>query len=133
MPTIVRSDGQIVKKAVYIAIDIDLDGRKDILGMWVVKNKSVKFWAMVLNGLRNRGVKDISIACTGNLAGFSAAIEAVSPKTEIQNYIIHQFHNSSKYVSYKDLKAFMVDLKAVYSSSMDEVATLDVLDTFAKC
>ena len=69
----VRSEGQIVKKAVYIAIGIDLGGKKDVLGMWVGENESAKFWAMVLNGLKNRGVEDIFIACTDNLTGFSAA------------------------------------------------------------
>lgn len=127
----VRSEGQIVKKAVYIAIGIDLDGHKDVLGMWVGENESAKFWATVLNSLKNRGVKDIFIACTDNLTGFSAAIEAVYPKTEIQNCIIHQLRNSSKYVSYKDLKALMADLKAVYAA-VDEPAALDALDTFAE-
>ena len=127
----VRSEGQIVKKAVYIAIGIDLDGRKDVLGMWVGENESAKFWATVLNSLKNRGVEDIFIACTDNLTGFSAAIEAVYPKTEIQNCIIHQLRNSSKYVSYKDLKALMTDLKAVYAA-VDEPAALDALDTFAE-
>ncbi len=127
----VRSEGQIVKKAVYIAIGIDLDGRKDVLGMWVGENESAKFWATVLNSLKNRGIEDISIACTDNLTGFSAAIEAVYPKTEIQNCIIHQIRNSSKYVSYKDLKALMADLKAVYAA-VDEPAALDALDTFAE-
>ncbi len=126
----VRSEGQIVKKAVYIAIGIDLDGRKDVLGMWVGENESAKFWGTVLNGLKNRGVEDIFIACTDNLTGFSAAIEAVYPRTEIQNCIIHQLRNSSKYVSYKDLKALMADLKAVYGA-VDEAAAMDALDTFA--
>lgn len=127
----VRNEGQIVKKAVYIAIGIDLDGHKDVLGMWVGENESAKFWATVLNSLKNRGVEDIFIACTDNLTGFSAAIEAVYPKTEIQNCIIHQLRNSSKYVSYKDLKALMADLKAVYAA-VDEPAALDALDTFAE-
>lgn len=127
----VRSEGQIVKKAVYIAIGIDLDGHKDVLGMWVGENESAKFRATVLNSLKNRGVEDIFIACTDNLTGFSAAIEAVYPKTEIQNCIIHQLRNSSKYVSYKDLKALMADLKAVYAA-VDEPAALDALDTFAE-
>ena len=94
----VRSEGQIVKKAVYIAIGIDLEGHKDVLGMWVGENESAKYWATVLNSLRNRGVGDILIAgvddilivCTDNLTGFSAAIEAVFPKAEIQNFKIHQ-------------------------------------------
>lgn len=127
----VRSEGQIVKKAVYIAIGIDLDGRKDVLGMWVGENESAKFWATVLNGMKNRGVEDIFIACTDNLTGFSSAIEAVFPKAEIQNCIIHQLRNSSKYVSYKDLKALMSDLKAVYAA-VDETAALDALDAFSE-
>lgn len=127
----VRSEGQIIKKAVYIAIGINLDGQKDVLGMWVGENESAKFWATVLNGLKNRGVEDIFIACTDNLTGFSSAIEAVFPKTEIQNCIIHQLRNSSKYVSYKDLKALMADLKAVYAA-VDESAALDALDAFSE-
>lgn len=127
----VRSEGQIVKKAVYIAIGIDLDGKKDVLGMWVGENESAKFWANVLNSLRNRGIQDIFIACTDNLTGFSAAIEAVFPKTEIQNCIIHQLRNSSKYVSYKDIKALMADLKAVYAA-VDEAAALNALDAFSE-
>jgi len=129
----VRSEGQIVKKVVYIAIGVDLEGRKDVLGMWVGENENAKFWATVLNGLKNRGVEDIFIACTDNLTGFSSAIEAVYPKTEIQNCIIHQLRNSSKYVSYKDLKALMADLKAVYAA-VDEPSALDVdaLDLFAE-
>lgn len=127
----VRSEGHIVKKAVYIAIGIDLDGHKDVLGMWVGENESAKYWATVLNSLRNRGIEDIFIACTDNLCGFSTAIEAVFPKTEIQNCIIHQIRNSSKYVSYKDLKALMADLKAVYAA-VDEDAALMALDTFSE-
>ena len=127
----VRSEGQIIKKAVYIAIGINLDGKKDVLGMWVGENESAKFWATVLNSLKNRGVEDIFIACTDNLTGFSSAIEAVFPKTEIQNCIIHQLRNSSKYVSYKDIKALMADLKAVYAA-VDEAAALEALDVFSE-
>ena len=127
----VRSEGQIVKKAVYIAIGLDLDGRKDVLGMWVGENESAKFWATVLNGLRNRGVEDIFIACTDNLTGFDTAIHAVFPETEIQNCMIHQLRNFSKYVSYKDLKALMSDLKAVYAA-VDEQTAPDALETFAQ-
>ena len=126
----VRSEGQVVKKAVYIAIGINLDGKKDVLGMWVGENESAKFWATVLNSLRNRGVDDILIACTDNLTGFSAAIEAVYPKTDIQNCIIHQLRNSSKYVSYKDIKALMADLKSIYAA-VDEQAALSALEVFS--
>ena len=127
----VRSEGQIVKKAVYIAIGIDMDGHKDVLGMWVGENESAKFWATVLNSLKNRGVEDILIACTYNLTGFDTAINATFPKTEIQNCIIHQLRNSSKYVSYKDLKPLMADLKAVYAA-VDEDAALEALDIFSQ-
>lgn len=127
----VRSEGQIVKKAVYIAIGIDLNGKKDVLGMWVGENESAKYWATVLNSLHNRGVEDIFIACTDNLTGFSSAIEAVFPKTDMQNCIIHQLRNSSKYVSYKDLKALMADLKQVYAA-VDEPAAAEALDRFAE-
>ena len=127
----VRSEGQVVKKAVYVAIGIDLNGRKDVLGMWVGENESAKYWATVLNSLRNRGVEDIFIACTDNLTGFSNAIEAVFPRTDIQNCIIHQLRNSSKYVSYKDLKALMTDLKQVYAA-VDETAAEEALDRFAE-
>ena len=126
----VRSEGQIVKKAVYIAIGINLEGHKDVLGMWVGENESAKFWAGVLNSMRNRGVEDILIACTDNLTGFSAAIEAVFPKTEIQNCIIHQLRNSSKYVSYKDLKELMADLKEVYAAP-DEGSATAALERFS--
>ena len=126
----VRSEGQIVKKAVYIALGVNLDGKKDVLGMWVGENESAKYWTTVLNGLKNRGVEDIFIACTDNLTGFSAAIGAVFPKTEIQNCIIHQLRNSSKYVSYKDIKALMADLRSVYAA-VDEPAALDALDAFS--
>ena len=127
----VRSEGQIVKKAVYIAIGIDLEGRKDVLGMWVGENESAKYWATVLNSLRNRGVEDVFIACTDNLSGFSNAIEAVFPKADIQNCIIHQLRNSSKYVFYKDLKALMADLKEVYAA-VDEPSAEEALDRFAE-
>ena len=125
----VRSEGQIVKKAVYIAIGGDLDGRKDVLGMWVGENESAKFRATVRNGLKNRGVEDIFIACTDNLTGFDAAIHAIL--TEIQNCIIHQLRSSSKYVSYKDPKVLMADLKAIYTA-VDEQAALDALDAFGE-
>ena len=90
--------------------------------MWVGGNESAKFWATVLNDLKNRGVEDIFIACTDNLAGFDAAIHATFPQIEIQNCIIHQLRNSSKYVSYKDLKVLMADLKAVYAAVDEQAA-----------
>lgn len=125
----VRSEGQIVKKAVYIAIGINMDGIKEVLGMWVGENESAKFWLSVMNGLKNRGVQDILIACVDGLTGFPAAIEAVYPKTEIQQCIIHQIRNTTKFVSYKDIKALMADLKKVYAA-VDEQTALAELDNF---
>ena len=112
-------------------IGVNLEGRKSVLGMWVGENESAKFWASVLNNLKNRKVEDILIACTDNLTGFSEAIAAVFPKTDIQNCIIHQLRNSSKYVSYKDIKALMADLKRVYQAA-DEQSALAALDDFAE-
>jgi len=112
----VRQDGRIVKKAVYVALGLDLEGRKDILGMWVGENESAKYWLNVLNELKNRGVNDILITCTDNLSGFDETIHAVFPKTDLQHCIIHQIRNSTKYVCYKDLKALMADLKKVYTA-----------------
>jgi transposase-like protein len=125
----VRSEGQIVKKAVYIAIGINMSGIKEVLGMWIGENESAKYWLSILNGLKNRGVEDILIACVDGLTGFDNAIEAVYPKTEIQQCIIHQIRNSTKYVSYKDIKALMADLKRVYAA-VDEETALYELEVF---
>lgn len=125
----VRSEGQIVKKAVYIAIGINMSGIKEVIGMWIGENESAKYWLSILNGLKNRGVEDILIACVDGLTGFDNAIEAVYPKTEIQQCIIHQIRNSTKYVSYKDIKALMADLKRVYAA-VDEETALYELEVF---
>jgi transposase-like protein len=127
----VRSEGQVVKKAVYIAIGIQTDGMRDVLGMWIGENESAKYWLGILNSLKNRGVDDILIACVDGLTGFANAIEAVYPRTEIQQCIIHQIRNSTKYVSYKDIKALMADLKKVYAA-VDESSALDALDDFGE-
>lgn len=127
----VRSEGRIVKKAVYIAIGINMDGKKEVLGMYVGENESAKYWLSILNGLKNRGVEDILITCIDGLTGFPEAISAVYPKTEIQQCIIHQIRNSTKYVSYKDIKALMTDLKRVYAAVNEETALYE-LDEFAK-
>lgn len=125
----VRQDGIVAKKAVYIIIGINLEGKKDVLGMWVGENESSKFWLTVINELKNRGVKDILIASIDGLSGFSDAIHEVFPKTEIQRCIIHQIRSSTRYVSYKDIKELMGDLKEVYKAPSEEVA-LNNLDKF---
>jgi putative transposase len=118
----VRKDGAVVKKAAYILIGIDLDGEKDVLGIWIGENESAKFWLGVLTDVKNRGVKDILISSVDGLTGFSEAIRAVFPQTEIQRCIVHQIRNSTKYVSYKDLKAFVADLKEIYQAATEEKA-----------
>ena len=123
----VRSEGTIVKKAVYIAIGLRVDGIRDVLGMWIGENESAKFWLSILNNLKNRGVQDILIACVDGLTGFTNAIEAVYPRTEIQQCIIHQIRNTTRFVSYKDIKALMADLKKVYAA-VDEETALRQLD-----
>ncbi|GED28408.1 IS256 family transposase [Brevibacillus agri] len=125
----VKQDGAIVNKAAYMVIGIDLDGNKDVLGMWIGENESSKFWLSVLNDLRNRGVQDILITCVDNLTGFSQAISACYPNTEIQKCIIHQIRNSTRYVSYKDLKKVTADLKPIYKAATEEAALLE-LDRF---
>ena len=125
----VRSEGHIVKKAVYIAIGIPMNGIREVLGMWVGENESAKFWLWILNSIKNRGVDDILIACVDGLTGFSNAIEAVYPQTEIQQCIIHHIRNTTRFVSYKDIKALMVDLKKVYTA-VDEQTALYELDSF---
>ena len=111
-------EGRIVKRAVYIALGIDMNGKKDILGMYVGENESAKFWLSIMNGLKNRGVEDILIACIDGLNRFPQAIEAVYPETGIQQCIIHQIRNSTKFVSYKDIKKLMAGLKeSVYRSN----------------
>ncbi|MED4600396.1 IS256 family transposase [Paenibacillus validus] len=125
----VKQDGAIVNKAAYMVIGIDLDGNKDVLGMWIGENESAKFWLSVLNDLKNRGVQDILITCVDNLTGFSQAIAACYPKTEIQKCIIHQIRNSTRYVSYKDLKKVTADLKPIYKAATEEMALVE-LDRF---
>jgi len=113
----VKQDGQIVNKAAYMVIGIDLDGNKDVLGIWIGENESAKFWLTVLNELRNRGVQDILIVCVDNLTGFSEAISACYPDAEIQKCIVHQVRNSIRYVSYKDVKKITAALKTIYTAS----------------
>jgi len=125
----VKQDGQIVNKAAYMAIGIDLDGNKDVLGIWIGENESAKFWLTVLNELRNRGVQDILIISVDNLTGFSEAIQACYPDAEIQKCIVHQIRNSIRYVSYKDVKKITAALKPIYTAS-SESAALEELNQF---
>ena len=123
----VRVEGVVKKKAAYIAIGTDLEGRKDVLGIWLGETESAKYWLNVLTGLKNRGVQDIFIASVDGLTGFVEAIHAAFPDTEVQRCVIHQIRSSTKYVSYKDVKAFSADLKPIYKA-VSEASALQALD-----
>lgn len=118
----VREDGKVISKALYNIIGVNNQGVKELLGIYIAESESSKFWLQVLEDLKSRGVKDILIACIDNLSGFADAIREVFPKTEVQLCIIHQIRNSFKYVSYKDSKQFMEELRTVYQASNKQVA-----------
>ena len=120
----VRKENRIVNKAAYSVLGINMAGQKEILGIWIGENESASFWLGVCNELKNRGVADILIACKDGLSGFSEAISTAFPKTEIQLCIIHQIRNSLKYVSYKEHKDLLADLKKVYQALTLEEADL---------
>ena len=125
----VRHEKRIVNKAVYVALGIDLSGRKDILGLWISENEGAKFWLSNLTEMKNRGMSDMLIACTDNLTGMSDAIAAVYPKCEHQLCIVHQIRNSLKFVSYKDRKELVADLKPIYQAPTEDGAQI-ALDAF---
>jgi putative transposase len=112
----VRKDAKVINKCLYSVLGINMEGHKEILGLWLSDNESASFWTTICNELKNRGVEDILIACRDNLSGFFGAIETVFPRTEQQLCVIHQIRNSTKYVPYKDIKAVMADLKRVYGA-----------------
>lgn len=111
-----RSDGKVVKKCVYSVLGVTVEGRKDILGIWIAESESASFWVSVFNDLKNRGVKDILIACHDNLSGFGRALETAYPRTENQLCIVHQIRNSLAFVNWKDRKSVAADLKEIYTA-----------------
>ncbi|HBC85801.1 MAG TPA: IS256 family transposase [Lentisphaeria bacterium] len=125
-----RENGKTENKAVYLALGINMEGRKELLGMWIADTEGAKFWLNVITEIKNRGVEDILIACIDGLKGFPEAIHAVFPRTEIQLCVVHMIRNSLKYVSYKDYKELLVDLKGVYKAQTEDEA-LQNLDKFA--
>ena len=113
----VREDGRVISKAIYSILGVTTDGCKEVLGIYIGNSESASFWRQILDNLRQRGVKDIFIACIDNLSGFGDAIDDFFPKTQVQLCIVHQMRNSAKYVTYKDLRAVMNDLKLIYRAS----------------
>ena len=118
----VREDGRIVTKAAYVVLGINMEGRKEILGIWIGENETSKFWLSVMNELKSRGVKSVYLFCVDGLNGFREAIGAAFPKAGIQRCIIHQIRSSTRFVSWKDIKAFVADLKKIYGSTTEEEA-----------
>jgi putative transposase len=126
----VRHGGSVINKAIFLALGINTEGQKELLGMWMAENEGAKFWLNVLTELKNRGLQDILIACVDGLKGFPEAINSVYPQTHIQLCIIHMVRNSLKYVSWKDYKAVTSGLKTVYQAPTEEAALM-ALDNFA--
>jgi transposase-like protein len=126
----IRQDKQVINKSVYLALGVNLEGHKELLGMWISENEGAKFWLNVLTELQNRGLNDVLIACVDGLKGFPEAINAVYPKAQIQLCIVHMVLNSMKYVPWKDYKAIAHDLKLIYQSITEEEA-LRALDDFS--
>jgi len=122
-----RNNGNVINKAVYLAIGINMDGVKEVLGMWVAENEGAKFWLQVVTELRNRGVQDIFIACVDGLKGFPEAIEAVFPQIQVQLCIVHMVRNSLKYVSWKQRKEVAADLKTIYQAATAEQAEMELM------
>lgn len=128
----VREQGRVVAKTVYFIVGVGMDGRKDVLGFYVGDHESARFWLGVLVNLQQRGVQDILIACTDNLAGFSEAIEGVFPQCEVQLCIVHQVRNSMRFIPYKDYRDFAADLKKVYRADTEEDALLRLAEAEAR-
>ena len=127
----IREGMRVVNKAIYLALGVNMEGHKDLLGLWMSENEGAKFWVSVLTELKNRGVKDILIACVDGLKGFPDAIAVEYPQTRIQLCIVHMVRNSLKYVSWKDYKVVTRDLKQIYQASTEDQALAE-LDRFGK-
>lgn len=127
-----RGNGHVVNKAVYLAIGVNLDGAKEVLGMWVSENEGAKFWLQVVTELKNRGLQDIFIACVDGLKGFPEAIETVYPETQVQLCIVHMVRNSLRFVSWKQRKEVATDLKLIYQSATAEQAEMELTAFEAK-
>jgi putative transposase len=127
----IKQDKSVINKALYLALGINLDGHKELLGMWLSENEGAKFWLQVLTELQNRGVEQILIACVDGLTGFPDAINSIYPDTKIQLCIVHMVRNSLKYVVWKDYKAVTAGLKRIYHSKTEDEARLE-LDKFSQ-
>ena len=127
----VRDQGQVINKAAYLVLGVNLSGLKELLGIWIEETEGAKFWFKVCGELQARGVKDIFIACVDGLKGLPEAIESIFPKTQVQLCLVHLVRNSLRFVSYKDRRAVVADLKAVYQATSAETA-LAALEAFIR-
>jgi putative transposase len=127
----IRHDKRVINKSIYLALGINLEGQKELLGLWIAQTEGAAFWLQVLTELKNRGVQQICIACVDGLTGFPNAINTAFPQARVQLCIIHMVRNSLRYVSWKDYKAVTADLKQIYQSITEQQATLE-LDRFAQ-
>ena len=127
----IRQDNRVIKKSIYLALGVNLDGQKELLGMWISETEGAKFWLAILTELKNRGLEQILIACVDGLKGFPEAIEVEYPQAKVQLCIIHLVRNSLRYVSWKDYKAVTADLKSIYKSATEAEASGE-LERFAE-
>ena len=127
-----RQEGRVENRAVYVALGVDMEGQKDVLGLWTSSNEGAKFWLSVLTELRNRGVKDILIACVDGLKGFPQAIEAVFPQTQVQLCIVHLVRSSLNYVNWKERKLVASDLRGVYRAATERQAEQELREFESK-
>ena len=127
----IRQDKRVINKAVYLALGVNMEGHKELLGLWIAENEGASFWLQVLTELKNRGVQEVLVACVDGLTGFPDAIATAFPNAKVQLCIVHMVRNSMKFVPWKDYKAVAADLKQIYGSATEQEASLE-LDRFAE-
>lgn len=127
----IRQDKRVINKSIYLALDVNLEGHKELLGLWIAETEGAKFWLQVLTELKHRGVEQILIACVDGLSGFPEAVNTAYPDARLQLCVIHMVRNALKYVPWKDYKAVTADLKRIYQSTAEQEASLE-LDRFAE-
>lgn len=125
----IRHESRVISKSIYLALGVNIEGQKELLGIWVSPNEGAKFWLSIFTELGNRGIKDILIACVDGLTGIDEALVAAFPEVTVQTCIVHMVRNSTKFVSYKDRKAICADLKEIYQATSEERG-LEALESF---
>ena len=124
----VRENSKVINKTVYLAVGLNREGKKEVLGMWLGKKESSSFWMSVLTDLKARGVEDILITATDNLNGFTQTIRSIFPESKTQICVVHQIRNACKYVAWKDRKKFSADMKYIYTAPTKQAAESALID-----